>query len=363
MLTNGPSSASRKTFLQILPPEIRDQIFRYVLVSPTGAITLTRASYRQLPLRYKIFAADSDNPELLTLSLLRTCKQIYVESKHTFWRWNTLDIEELKHQHSREGNSIRGLPVLLTSQVQNIRMDADFICRREAQPNQELHAGLEVTRNLRELSKWRSLKELTVVLRDKFDVQDPVNFSHEKLKRLMDMRQQGEKLGVDPLTEATEFQLLYKLCLLSFVRAFRSPSENRVPSQSLAHVKRNLVINTGLSTWRKGMPTRSMNPEKGDPNEMLQELHAAFGGSLWFDGRLIFERGFKMPIDKPRDAFTLMPHPREFIANPESDYWDQTLWFHTKDLEQIGKWKGLVPDSPGEDAAEDSDDTITTIEV
>jgi hypothetical protein len=34
-----------RTFLKILPLEIRDQIYRYVLVSPSGLILLPRTSY------------------------------------------------------------------------------------------------------------------------------------------------------------------------------------------------------------------------------------------------------------------------------------------------------------------------------
>jgi len=320
-------------FLQILPSEIRNHIFRYVVGSPSGIITLSKVSYRRSPVRYKICTADAENAEVISLAFLRSCKQIYEESKDLLWKWNTLDIEELKHQHTREGNSIAGLYESLTSKVQNLQMDADFICRQEAVANQELHAGLEVTRNFRELSKWKNLKQLTVVLRDKFDKKDPVNFSHDKFKRLLEMRNEGEKLGAEPILEATEFQLLYKLCLLSFVRAFRSyqTSPVVVPTPlSLAHIKRNLVINTGETIIEKGLPMRFIKPDEGDPNTMLRELHTAFGGSLWFDGKLLYEKGIKLG-----EAFTLMPHPQDFIADPLSSSWSRSRWYYTQDLERI----------------------------
>jgi hypothetical protein len=261
------------------------------------------------------------------------------------WKCNILDIEELKHQHTREGNSIAGLHISLTSQVQNLQMDADFICRCDSIPNQELHAGLEVTRNLRELSTWRNLKQLTVVLRDKFDKKDPLNFSHDKFKRLLNLRYQGEKLGEEPLLEATEFQLLYKLCLLSFMRAFKSYQNNSTAPPtplSLAHIKRNLVINTGEPTFEKGMPMRCIESEKGDPNEMLRELHSAFGGSLWFDGKRLWEKGFSFG-----DAFTLMAHPQDFVENTDSNpMTGERWWYYTQDLEKFVEEKGSLTPKP-----------------
>src|SRR4051794_5284840 len=114
-----------QTFLEILPPEIRDTIYRFILQSPTGIITLSKSSYRLRPVRYRIHTCDDDQPETISLSFLRTCKQIYNECNHKLWKWNVLDIEHLKSLHSRDGFKLRGLDPKITSQVRKVQMDLD----------------------------------------------------------------------------------------------------------------------------------------------------------------------------------------------------------------------------------------------
>src|SRR3954470_9573935 len=67
-----------KPFLEILPREIRDQIYTLVLASPSGVVSL-------LP-----WTADVAR----SLRLLRTCKQIHRECKDIIWQHNRLTVRE-----------------------------------------------------------------------------------------------------------------------------------------------------------------------------------------------------------------------------------------------------------------------------
>lgn len=83
--------------LQDLPTELRQEIYRRVLGSYTGTIMLVRSSRREIS-RYKILTSSDayDEPvELITLGLLRVSRQEYNDCKDMFWKYNTLDVENL----------------------------------------------------------------------------------------------------------------------------------------------------------------------------------------------------------------------------------------------------------------------------
>jgi hypothetical protein len=80
-----------------LPREIRDQIYGYVLISPGGLVEpriyprLFPANKKSAP-QFSLNAdplSDSVTTESISLSLPRTCRQIYNETHGLFWRNNT----------------------------------------------------------------------------------------------------------------------------------------------------------------------------------------------------------------------------------------------------------------------------------
>lgn len=74
-----------------LPPEIRKQIYAYLL-APTGRIKLFHFA-KEYP---KISALRTEpflTFEPIEYEILRTCKQIYEEASHAFWNLNLLRIE------------------------------------------------------------------------------------------------------------------------------------------------------------------------------------------------------------------------------------------------------------------------------
>lgn len=98
-------------FLENTPREIRDIIYRYVLSSPTGNVALLETSeILGIPSCESLSAAsnflivsspssETDDPSslvIISLTLLRTCKQIHDECKNLFWKWNVLSIGEPK---------------------------------------------------------------------------------------------------------------------------------------------------------------------------------------------------------------------------------------------------------------------------
>jgi hypothetical protein len=110
-----------------LPREIRDQIYEYVLISPTGFIEPTlpsrsssspspntpsttqtrfRLCVRPLadgPLTARIPGYSDAEVEFLSLSILRTCRQIYHETRGLFWEKNTFHFASFYPSHYSPG--------------------------------------------------------------------------------------------------------------------------------------------------------------------------------------------------------------------------------------------------------------------
>lgn len=81
-----------------LPGEIRNMIYLEIL-APTRYVTLARAErsgvkFKAYPSRSKmIFRQDlPSSSDALSFAILRTCKQIYNETKYIFYQENCLDL-------------------------------------------------------------------------------------------------------------------------------------------------------------------------------------------------------------------------------------------------------------------------------
>ncbi|KAH8601661.1 hypothetical protein B0O99DRAFT_713669 [Bisporella sp. PMI_857] len=96
----------KKARLLDLPPEIRNMIWKLVILSPTGSVApITRqdAYYRKFadsrsysPHTYLTISSGSDTlnvpgrNDYITLSLIRTCRQSYHEASFVFWSQTTI---------------------------------------------------------------------------------------------------------------------------------------------------------------------------------------------------------------------------------------------------------------------------------
>jgi hypothetical protein len=112
-----------------LPLELRIEIYSYLFTAPKNRIELVKTPYRGASgpgARHKILPLNDDGGEEIRLSFLRTCKQIYAETKHLLWQLNTLHLESILHP-AREG-IIRPIAVMgFKHHVQSVQLDIDFV--------------------------------------------------------------------------------------------------------------------------------------------------------------------------------------------------------------------------------------------
>ncbi|KAL3424303.1 hypothetical protein PVAG01_03584 [Phlyctema vagabunda] len=173
--------------LHDLPQEIRDKIYRYVLVSRTKRVALTHVGGSD-KLRYCLQPFDFQEnetayDEFIGLQLLRTCKQIQDECKDLFWRLNTYSV-------ALPWNCVEDLPCY--SSIRRVEMGIHYLRGFEGG---EMHQR-QTRRALRTMATWSRkgrMQNITLnASRDGFP---------EEFDRIMCM---GRLSGVNP-----EAQTLY----------------------------------------------------------------------------------------------------------------------------------------------------------
>jgi hypothetical protein len=217
-------------FLLVLPREIRDQVYTYVLASPSGIVNLS-------PWNFDI---------VLSLSLLRTCKQIRRECKDIIWEHNSLSIREPTElfQHWRLKH-IRG--------VQHVKICLELLDRDEL--------GW-MGASLKALAGWR------------------VTHS-ERLKSITLVSVPDRPRTLEEFYEETS------------LRIFGSLVDGRLYQDSTT-TPRNMVINTGwphFTNWGNRSWLRAMLQDPIGIPELLKEMHNTFGGELLVDGLVCFKDG------------------------------------------------------------------------
>jgi hypothetical protein len=277
-----------RSFLDLLPFETRSQIFRYVLSSPTGLMTLSRTFYHQKPIRYKLLTLDESGSEVIKLSFLRTCSQIYEECRDLLWKYNTLDLVSFMHETSPEAQSLRDVHEGISSFARAVQMDYNFQC--EGLVDRYLDSGRENDRRrtlqanaLLYVSRWPSLESITLNIRDKF-AGDPSHLTYERFKDLLSLRSRA--VASDPIFDT-------RRNYYNFLDVLKTISE----STDAAHMKREMVINTEPATFdESGFPTRFFKAWWGELDEMLKEIKVAWGGSLMIDGIPRYESDDDTPM-------------------------------------------------------------------
>ncbi|KAG4443675.1 hypothetical protein IFR05_000861 [Cadophora sp. M221] len=216
-------------FLEAFPREIRDQIYTHCLASRSGAVTLSP---------WTIDVARS-------LALLRTCKQVHRECKDLIWHHNRLSLGNptqlsqkfkglLKHGHARR--------------IRLLKLSLELLDR------DELEWFASSAKALGDWCRYGRLESITIVAEwDK--PRDVLEF-----KEIQNLRRYGESLDG---------------------RLYRDSS-----------TWTRMVINTGwprFCHWGKQRWLREMLLDPSGINELLMEIHQAFGGQLYVDGLLCFE--------------------------------------------------------------------------
>ncbi|ESZ94075.1 hypothetical protein SBOR_5551 [Sclerotinia borealis F-4128] len=247
------------SFLQILPREIRDSIYTYILAGPDGVITL---------LPWSIEVARS-------LLILRTCKQIHREGKDIIWEHKGLNLREFPELGSKFGNifSLRGERACghITIQLEVIDWDELEWVERSlvaaAGSLQKLH-GITI-----KASKERP--------------QTKVEFDN-----ILNLMENGE------IVDGRLFQWY--------------PDTSSTNNGSWTW-----MVNTSwprLSPWGKRKWLAEMLIDTTDTGKLLHKMHNTIGGHLYVDGVLCLKEGKQVVKDfklDPRDGeITIIPRHR-----------------------------------------------------
>lgn len=282
-----------------LPPEIRLIIWTHLFSTPTGRVVLATRSredlthghvvpwahldwedYRQGYARWNGMLRQRDRPLIISFSILRTCKQIYSETRGLLWQINTLlfppgDYLEMWSNH--DGNKIR-----LLNQAVHVQLDIDF---RDGDEVKRLMEGFECLGNL----ESRKLRMVTVNAARGF-------LNVLNLGGLRDNPSDYPRHVNDDFPNGT---------FPAFLDVLR---ESRAEIEEL-HLERRIVIETGwhsLSADSRVYCTRStpsdflscrrkLSSSGFQPAlDALRDLHDAFGGELWQDGTLCYKNGVEV---------------------------------------------------------------------
>ncbi|TAQ90948.1 hypothetical protein B7494_g682 [Chlorociboria aeruginascens] len=232
-------------FLTAFPREIRDQIYTYVLASPSSLVTLSP---------WTVDIARS-------LSLLRTCKQVHRECKDIIWAQNGLSLREPcqlydKFRELGKQNQFRPIHhVSISLELLDVD-ELDWMCRA-----------------VKALGYWARegrLKSIALVaVRER-----PRNVT--EFKDVLDLRSRGESVDGRLYLHST--------------------------------TSSTMAINTGwppFSHWGKQRWLKEMLLDSSDPTDLLMEINKELGGDLFVDGMLYFKDGahIKKPFRlNPRDG-------------------------------------------------------------
>jgi hypothetical protein len=216
-------------FLEVFPREIRDQIYTYVLASPTGSVTLSP---------WTVEVARS-------LSLLRTCKQIHRECKDIIWYHNGLNCRESTELSAKFGAMSKHGHI---RRIRQLKLCLEVLDRDEL----EWMAG-----SLRPVAGWCRIGRLeSITLATSWEKPRGV----AEFKEILYLRKHGESL------------------------------DGRLYSESSTWTR--MVVNTAwprFSHWGKQRWLREMLLDPSGIDGLLKDIHDIFGGHLYVDGLLCFK--------------------------------------------------------------------------
>ena len=262
--------------LKDLPSEVRIHIWSYVLGSSSGYIMLRRSTHTTLN-EFRIFEVsenysnDDKNVSavihgVIGLSFLRTCKQIRAETQGMFWRLNTLVLTP--------GEFVLGSRCLDFNQIVNVRFDIEV---RELWERSDLK---RTEKTLKLCGKWArdgQLRNITI---------NPT----PGLLNIMDIVQFRE-VGSDSLLPED-----YESVFQAYLTILRKAGDDQ---GYLVDVNRIVVINTGWNDLTADMQRHKSDEYSSSGNSirlhnLLKDIHGAFGGELWQDQTLCYQRDIEI---------------------------------------------------------------------
>ena len=277
-----------------LPRELRHQIYVEVLSSPTGYLipspltslySLEKQRFLLQP--FDTLSYSTSNHGRILLNIILTCKQIHQEARDIVFETNTWAISTTRRVLF--GWQFKGLDINLGCRMRHVCLD---ICLSD-------RSFLEnTTEALRVLSKWAheggNLKTMTLyVIRD-----------YKEMMRVLNIRAFGEPLEPfhNGYLDPNAGHKLYH----EYLAVFRK-SWGQFDTQ-WAGARRKLDLRMGHIITE---------PCVGDPSAMVKEMHDAFGGELWFNGKLCYENGKEILQPFKLDSqWSLEPAwaPSEFVT-------------------------------------------------
>ncbi|KAE9368041.1 hypothetical protein N431DRAFT_429278 [Stipitochalara longipes BDJ] len=278
------------SFLLNLPLELRTQIYTYLFTTPKSRIELLKTSSQSSDsnTRYRILPPTSDGGDQIRLSFLRTCKQIYAETKYLLWAHNTLYLSSILHP-AREGTIGHLIAPAITAHVQSVELDIDLIFEKT-------FAGrLTFGHNLNILNSWARDGRLSSITLTAKSIMGGTHLTHRQLEKILNHR-------VHPVHSLTYHEYLKELQLSINAHT------------ALSTVNRRFVIDNGPSTL--AAPNWRPRPIRGNPMDMLQEVASAWGGRLEVNGVLAFQDGQVL-----EDVFLEQMEPKQYFYKEEVDLW------------------------------------------
>lgn len=262
--------------LQGMPREIRDQIYLHVL-APTGVIYFVPVPPFRINGRFKAVPSaqsllSSDPTEAISLSILRTCKQIYEECKDLFWEHNTVRLNDVNNFFGH----FKRFPFDL---IRHAEISIEF---HELGESSKCFSAFHVLLSLEYLGmrEGHSRKMETLTLRPTISLQDI--FENMLKKR-------------DSQTILPGILELYPISLRSI------PSWN-----SLGQAKRKILLDLDL---RHLASIDFEDPEKEMKvyermEKAMTGINAEFGGELWQKDTLCYKDGTEVakvfPVEELR---------------------------------------------------------------
>ncbi|RDW91247.1 hypothetical protein BP5796_02412 [Coleophoma crateriformis] len=259
-------------FLEDLPREIRDKIYAYVLASPSGCITLARGKYKQkhsyrIQPHYPTSGTTHCHPDnAIGLQLLKTCKQIYEESRDILWQLNTYGIDT-----SWDLADFSMCPPLLVGQsIRSLEFGIHYPTGSEFAKGLKVQRMEKIFERFGEWSEHGSLAAVRLHLVQDFD------------KVML--------LGrISPINSSIVRSHRFFLAALTTARTV-----------SLRNVHRDLALKSSwprLTAEQRMLWTKVQNAKEDNPhwvftpNRFLRDVHSAWGGELWLDGELCARNG------------------------------------------------------------------------
>jgi len=233
-----------RPFFEVFPREIRDQIYAFVLASPSGLINLQP---------WTVDVARS-------LSILRTCKQIRVECKAVIWQHNKLFLHEPSDIFQKFNSEWR---------------------LRNLQRATHLHISLE----LLDRNELEWIKSGLLALAD--------HLGNLKTITLSAFRDKPRNME--------EFQ--QELRLINYGEVV----DGRLWTEWISRMTK-MTIHTGwpkLAPWAKQKWLREMLLDGSGVEDLVTDIHEIFGGELWINGTLCFKDSIQVlnPLHlDPRDG-------------------------------------------------------------